>query len=507
MHPMIAAYGQITAASFSMLISFALVVGIFSSENGLKSPYRRLIFGFCLCESILSLTLILAPYGTVRSDSSPLGRGNHGTCAASGFIFNFFCSESSIYIWALTYYHFCKLARGMTDAAFSARKEWMIHVGATLYAFAYSIPGLLTDSIKTHSFGTFCAVATDNPNCRQDSELECLDAKKVTILETMNSICLTIILLGIGRNSCYMLWYVRKRDRAFGVSAARTSYLRRRNWVSSISSRSDDSDSSADEDALNTMPRIGLEVEELEGSQPGSKQLESERIRSTMAIQACLYTLAYMFSYSPYYIWWIIMNNGDMATAQCLHLFISITYPLSGFFHILVFTRPSVWILRKKHNYCWIQAFVRVISAGGTIPPPKKREISSPRSNDICVPLRGSNIKDDPNPESSLMLVGSAEAAYNTSDREMSLNNACYLPRNEWQTWHHQAPKASLSLLQEISEVSDLSCSHETSDKGISTSRGFKAAECISSAKKLPAARKHEGLCRSSPILLRYTHN
>ena len=67
---------------------------------------------------------------------------------------------------------------------------------------------------------------------------------------------------------------------------------------------------------------------------------------------------------------WIYIAIFMLGLGPGSFLLISSTmfYPLGGLFNLLVFTRPSVWILRRRHSYSWLKAFVLVIKAGGEVP-------------------------------------------------------------------------------------------------------------------------------------------
>jgi hypothetical protein len=152
------------------------------------------------------------------------------------------------------------------------------------------------------------------------------------------------------RNVSFMLRQILKRDRAFG--ATRTSSLRVPSTKNSRNSLS------------------GIDLKDPDQLPvPVQSVAESLRktIRRTMMVQSCLYVAAFFVTY---FSAWIYIATFMLGLGPGSFLLISSTmfYPLGGLFNLLVFTRPSVWILRRRHSYSWLKAFVLVIKAGGEVP-------------------------------------------------------------------------------------------------------------------------------------------
>jgi hypothetical protein len=120
-----------------------------------------------------------------------------------------------------------------------------------------------------------------------------------------------------------------------------------------------------------------------------------KNIRRTMIVQSCLYVAAFFATYLSFDIYVTILWLGLGKPSSFLLIASAITCPLGGLFNILVFTRPSVWILRRRHSYSWLKAFVLVIKAGGEVPAhdcrdnEPKNEVS-PNSSRPRAPLQSS---------------------------------------------------------------------------------------------------------------------
>jgi hypothetical protein len=347
-----AAYGQISSASISFISSLTIATAIVRSDGGLTSPFRRLIFGLSLSDVLQSFGLIAGPFASPASDISPFGLGNQGTCSAQGFILHLSAYTVPMYTCALSYYYYCKLKCDMSDETFSRRIEWKAHGTCWLVGLSISITALATETINTYSTGTFCSYATFPADCREHPDLhdECRGENTVFAFEMLMLAMFVLFQFCIIRNVSFMLRQILKRDRAFGET--RTSALRApstknfRNSLSGIDLK--------DPDQL-PVPVI-----------PATERLR-KNIRRTMMVQSCLYVAAF---FGTYFFAWIYIAIFMLGLGPGSFLLISSTmfYPLGGLFNLLVFTRPSVWILRRRHSYSWLKAFVLVIKAGGEVP-------------------------------------------------------------------------------------------------------------------------------------------
>ena len=365
-----AAYAQISSASISFVSSLTMATAIVRSDGGLTSPFRRLIFGLSVTDVLQSFGLIVGPFAIPASDISPFGVGNQGTCSAQGFVLHLVGYTVPMYTCALSYYYYCKLKCDMSDETFSRRIEWKAHGTCWLVGLSISIAALATNTINTYATGSFCSYATFPADCRDYPDLydECRGEKTVFAFEMLMLALFVIFQFCIIRNVSFMLRQILKRDRAFG--ATRTSSLRVPSTKNSRNSLS------------------GIDLKDPDQLPvPVQSVAESLRktIRRTMMVQSCLYVAAFFVTYSLFWIYLAMFMLGLDPPSSML-IASSITCPLGGLFNILVFTRPSVWILRRRHSYSWLKAFVLVIKAGGEVPhefrddEPKNKVPSSSQS-------------------------------------------------------------------------------------------------------------------------------
>jgi hypothetical protein len=392
----VAAYGQISSASISLVSSLTIATAIVRSDGGLTSPYRRLIFGLSLSDVLQSSGLIAGPFASPASDISPFGVGNQGTCSAQGFVLHLSAYTVPMYTCALSYYYYCKLKCDMSDETFSRQIEWRAHGTCWLVGLSISIAALATNTINTYATGSFCSYATFPADCRDYPDLydECRGEKTVFAFEMLMLALFVIFQFCIIRNVSFMLRQILKRDRAFGET--RTSALRApstknfRNSLSGIDLK--------DPDQL-PVPVI-----------PATERLR-KNIRRTMMVQSCLYVAAFFVTYSLFWIYLAMFMLGLDPPSSML-IASSITCPLGGLFNILVFTRPSVWILRRRHSYSWLKAFVLVIKAGGEVPhefrddEPKNKVPSSSQSLETPAMILSAGLVGEVESEVSVSAAG-----------------------------------------------------------------------------------------------------
>jgi hypothetical protein len=245
----------------------------------------------------------------------------------------------------------------MSDETFSRRIEWKAHGTCWLVGLSISITALATNSFNSFATGTFCSFATNAADCREHPDLydadECRGEKTVFALEMLFLALLTFIVICIIRNASLILWRLVKRDNSFGEPRSTTPPSRTNTVRNS-----------------ETIQESGIDLEDPDQLPvPVQSAAESLRktIRRTMMVQSCLYVAAFFVTYFFAWIYIATIMLG-LVPGSFLLISSSIFYPLGGLFNILVFTRPSVWILRRRHSYSWLKAFVLVIKAGGEVP-------------------------------------------------------------------------------------------------------------------------------------------
>ncbi len=91
--------------------------------------------------------------------------------------------------------------------------------------------------------------------------------------------------------------------------------------------------------------------------------------KKELLIQAISYAVVFCLQSMPYLIvnWFLVASN--QVPPRYMFRIVFITFPLAGFFNIIVYTRPKVTSLQRAHPECsWLQAFWLVLKVGGEVP-------------------------------------------------------------------------------------------------------------------------------------------
>lgn len=89
---------------------------------------------------------------------------------------------------------------------------------------------------------------------------------------------------------------------------------------------------------------------------------------------ACLYVGVYLLTFLFPYIANIIRRYKGVSPPFPILLLSRIFHPLQGFFNMLVYTRPHVITLRRRHGYTWGKALWETIfTYGGEVPYQRRR--------------------------------------------------------------------------------------------------------------------------------------
>lgn len=367
---------QITTASISFFASLSIAMMILTSFGGLKSPYRRIIFGLSLSDVLQSFSLMVGPFAVSFDDPSPWSRGTDFTCSANGFLLMLGGAAIPMYTFALCYYYFCKLKRSMPDETFTRIIEWKIHLAIWFISFAGCISSLFTKSFHTDYYHGFCAFASVPAGCQRSPERydECVGGTEYFYYSLYCIIVLATCLLGITISMSLICWRVIVRDKAFGPIEA--SSVTAENGPTSNIDRVTREDAEIVSSRRSRRLRRGVSTQQ-------SARLRT-RLRRAMLNQSCLYIVAYFATYSIIWVWLIYEQIAD-SNADSFLIPINLTYPLGGMFNILVFTRPSVAILRRSPSkrYSWLKAFALVVKAGGEVPSEYNASVDIRNSPDL----------------------------------------------------------------------------------------------------------------------------
>ena len=211
---------QVTTATVSFLASsFIALMVARNSNGGLKSPYRRIIFGLSVSDILQSFALLIGPWSMPPGiPLTPWGAGNVHTCRFNGILLLFGACAVPMYVASLCIYYLCKLTKKMPDETFWYRLEWKIHTFIILTNVTLAATALGMDAFHpAANTGSLCFLAPMPTGCAYKPEIygECINSTRIRILQGMypllSLLCLVVTLTSMG----LILWQAFARERIF----------------------------------------------------------------------------------------------------------------------------------------------------------------------------------------------------------------------------------------------------------------------------------------------------
>ena len=210
-------------------------------------------------------------------------------------------------------------------------------------------------------------------------------------------------------------------------------------------------------------------IQERERQKQDAEELRKLYVK-VLSTQALLWIAANFITLAPFFIISYLMLQKNISPEDLplmLRFSNSIFYPLKGFIHILIFTRPAVMFFRQiRKDHSWFRSFYLIVKAGGEVPPLRVFQLderydyleeSIPNDPNIVpvqpcpkiesVPFGFENVASSKNPSIKLspdsqgdlenLLNEVKEASYakvfnGSKQSEMSSNNILYHSEADW---------------------------------------------------------------------------
>ena len=331
-----------SSASISFIASFGIIIAI-TRSGGLKSPYRRIIFGMSISDIFQSLAILLGPFAVPASHSyGKWAIGNDFTCQADGFMLILGTVCTPIYMFALCLYTALKIKKNVSDAEFTKRFERIIHLSIIVTSLSLGIAGLVLKSINSTSIESLCTFAVLPSGCRSNPEVvgECDPEieEHVTALQIICSFGIPVAsLFGIICCMGAVCWQVRGTNRLNGS--------RDMSSLTALGSSKQDEDYG----------------QEIKNQNVGS----AYQFRKEIIIQACLFLLAFLVTnICRWFFIFTLLTSGNYPQLF-IRIIGNILFPLGGVFNILVYTRPKIAGFRlRQPEVSWLRAFLIIVVAG-----------------------------------------------------------------------------------------------------------------------------------------------
>ena len=379
-----------------------------------KSPYKRLLLGMSICDTILSLTIPLHAFLLPKETSRRVWAfGNYNSCSVMGALLQFSIS-ALLYNSMLSFYFLVRVRLSWTETDIGRYVEPVLHSVALGFPLVSSITGLALGIFHETDVGLECYIGNYPYNCEYDPDTKCLGPQIAWALGGFPMIFTFVSLLvnnlviychvrrtihkgqrlqrqftqsvmnsGAGRSSSSVM-NGRLSNSSSRLSSSfsrlRISYnLRRSTRASATSSglaANTGNDDNNNTGGNSTRPRATTTVSDA----------QTRRVQA-VATQAILYVAAFILSN-----FWVAWSKGMEATTVvtldaiakepsmfwvlCLK---SLFGPIQGLLNLLVFIRPNYMRIRSNpifHDQTKLWTFKRALY-GESIKPikPSKSKI------------------------------------------------------------------------------------------------------------------------------------
>ena len=362
-----------TTASISCFASKLIAIVILRSDNGLKNPYSRIIFGLSIADIIQSAAMIMSPFAA-PSDTldAPWAKGTIGTCEAAGFSLYIGAAAVPFYTLFLSYYFLKRVKDKITPQEFASKYEFKIHALIWLFPIIGGSVALARKDFNPAINGGICTVIDRPIGCSTDPDTygTCIrgqNAPKDGVLMVGIPVVLTFLMLVA--NLVRLTIYVNLQERL--MNAQHTRHGTTPNDTST--GRSGDMIRSKAAGFFCSCCNRSQQSDKPQNSNQGntSSAQETQSLAMQSLVQSSMYIAAFCLAYSAV-ILFVVMAVAGISRPDWAKWLSSIFWPLGGFFNILIYTRPKVATIRKTYpefaNLSWFILFLVVVFSGGEVP-------------------------------------------------------------------------------------------------------------------------------------------
>mmetsp|Transcript_4298 Transcript_4298/g.4924 ORF Transcript_4298/g.4924 Transcript_4298/m.4924 type:complete len:431 (-) Transcript_4298:89-1381(-) len=322
-------------------------------EEGLSSPFRRIIFGLSISDILQSLSLVFGPMSVPRKviklfpDTGYFVYETSSSCRANGFVLQVSMLAVIIYVFHLSLYYLCKLKYRMTDDTFKYKIERKMHALIAIISLPVGISGLVLDLYHLNiPYFSFCSFSCWD--CFFDDRRATLVSQYLLVTEIIITpifLCMIIIIMGLLCHHAFVMHRNVKKE-------LHPTSLRRR------PRKTEDAPPAIEDETNEDIIQGG---EETVTPQDRLQNLSQLYLRENFA-QAVSYVLVLLLTHFLYALTGFIFHTP----LDPIAIFF---LPLGGFLNILVYTRPMIAGIRRSHPECSrMRGFWMVLKAGGKIP-------------------------------------------------------------------------------------------------------------------------------------------
>jgi hypothetical protein len=379
------------------------------------SVYNRLMLGLSSFDSILALTLLLTPFLIPEAGGRKWAHGNDQTCLILGFFIQIGCTVP-FYNMSLNVFFLLTVVYSMSEARITRWIEPTLHCISILYPLITASVGIGVNLFSELELGLFCWIGDYPRGCDIDPTLECTSTfigwfySGVPLLGSFIFLLLTNLFIFI------KVQKILKQSSRFSIDSviARSSVIDSRNssttnTIERLPIRSTTTGniivSGVDVEDSHTASvsagSIGLRQNRRQTNE--NSRIRAVLIQATLYVSACLTTIFWMMMLRIFESQGVI--RSDESKLFWLTLLAHITFPLQGFWNLLIFLRPKYLRWRRqaptKSRYWAFQQCLAnrnpLASAPPEVPPLSRYVIplQAPATSISSSELRGISRKRD----------------------------------------------------------------------------------------------------------------
>jgi len=292
--------------------------------------------------------------------------GNVRSCDANGFVMVLGSVAVPMYTLTLCVYYLYAVKFNMSNREFNKRIERKVHVGIITWCVVSCIVLLSTKNLNPVPGGQICYPTASPMFCDFGPSGQCVRGQNSQLYALIIIyIPLFICLLGVMISMIWLSYHVVSQERR------NSRHLFRSLTNSRLSTTHRSSANEIHVPNSNQLAWLRQYIQRLAYSgravETRGERRSRIRQRETM-IQASLYVGAFILVYVPLLSEVLIYSVGATAH-ESLRVIIVAFYPMGGFFNVLIYARPKVNTVRKRHSeYSWFRSFWEVVKAGGEVP-------------------------------------------------------------------------------------------------------------------------------------------
>ena len=382
----------------SLICSGTISVMILISKDKLSYPFRRLIFGLSIADVIQSLAIIAGPFALPKDNEGVLwSNGNELTCEIQGFALHTGFAGVPMYVLSLSAYYLCAIKYNMKDRVFSKKVEPYLHAVSIIWTLAGGVACWSCGVFNMMASGNVCWYTPYPSSCLSNDQVDCQRGKLAFTFGWLFGGSNAVTLCGI----MYCLGGIVKtvrdqelKNKTYDFGASRVSntetdsgIVRRMSsalLTRTLSIKFDADELSSDIDTESSRREKNTETDFTKPTNKSKRRVmkrtlreasidqryaaKTQQLKRETMTQSTLYIVSFLASCAWAYLYGFLATLGFKIPFVICLLF-SIFYPLGGVFNILVYTRPKVKLVRRKHkSISWSRAFFEVIRAGVEVP-------------------------------------------------------------------------------------------------------------------------------------------